>query len=139
MNENCLFCKIVRGEIPCTKVYEDDDVLAFMDIGPIIKGHALVIPKKHYDPITETPKNLLEKLIAVTQRIAGAQMNGLKAQGVNIMQNNGKVAGQVIPHVHFHVIPRFEDDGHSWNWNPGQYDDTDEMEAFAAKIRAHCS
>ncbi|WP_372845469.1 HIT family protein [Pontiella sp.] len=132
---DCIFCKIVEKEIPATIVHEDDDVLVFMDIGPIIKGHALVIPKKHYDPVTETPDHVINKLFLTAKKIAAAQMNGLGADGVNIMQNNGKASGQEVPHIHVHVIPRFDGDGHHWNWNPKKYDDFDEMAELAHKLR----
>lgn len=128
---DCIFCKIVAGEIPCTKVYEDEDTLVFMDIGPIIRGHALVIPKQHHDPITETPPDVLAKLILTTQKIARAQLEGLYADGVNIIQNNGRVSGQLVPHIHFHVIPRFEGDGHKWNWDAKQYHDPSQMQELA--------
>ncbi len=134
---DCIFCKIIAGEIPSTVVYEDDDVFVFMDIGPIIKGHALVVSKKHYDPVTETPDDVLAKLHQIAKRVAQAQMNELKADGVNIMQNNGKAAGQEVPHIHLHVIPRFENDGHHWNWKPKKYDDFDEMAELARKMRNH--
>lgn len=130
-----IFEKIVQREIPATIVYEDEDTLAFMDIGPIIKGHTLVIPKTCYNPITETPDEVLAKLINVAKRIASAQMNALGADGVNIMQNNGTAAGQEVPHIHIHVIPRFDGDGHHWNWNAKNYDDPAEMEQLADKIR----
>jgi len=133
---DCIFCKIVAGELPCTKLYEDDDVLSFMDIGPVVKGHALVIPKKHYDPITGTPTEVLHKLITVVQKIAQAQYDGLKADGVNVAQANGDVAGQVVPHIHFHVIPRFYDDAHSWTWKAAKYDTDEEMQAKADKIKS---
>lgn len=136
MNSDCIFCKIVAGTLPCTRVYEDDDILAFMDIGPIIKGHTLVIPKVHVDPITSVPDELLATLIRIVRKIAGAQMKGLEADGINITQANGRVAGQVVPHLHFHVIPRFENDGHSWNWNAHPYDSPDEMEGIASRIRS---
>ena len=132
---DCIFCKIVEKEIPATIVHEDDDVLVFMDIGPIIKGHVLVISKKHYDPVTETPDDLLAKLHITAKRIAQAQMNGFGADGVNIIQNNGTAAGQEVPHIHVHVIPRFSDDGHHWNWNAKKYDDFDEMKTLAHKLR----
>ena len=134
MND-CIFCKIVAKEIPATVIYEDNDVLAFMDIGPIIKGHTLVISKKHYDSITETPDDILSRLHVVAKQISKAQMNGLGADGVNIMQNNGTAAGQEVPHIHVHVIPRFSDDGHHWNWNAKKYDDFDEMAELAEKLR----
>lgn len=136
MSANCIFCKIVAGEIPATKVYEDAEVLAFMDIGPIIKGHTLVIPKQHFDPITATPEPVLAKLMTVVKKIAAAQMNGLKADGVNVMQTNGAAAGQVVPHIHFHVIPRYTTDGHRWNWAAKKYDDPAEMQKLAAAIKA---
>lgn len=132
---NCIFCKIIAKEIPATVVYEDDDVLAFMDIGPIIKGHALVIPKKHYDPITETPDEIVAKLHITAKKIAAAQMNAFGADGVNIMQNNGKAAGQEVEHIHVHVIPRFDTDGHHWNWSPKSYDNFDEMNELAGKLQ----
>lgn len=130
-----IFEKIVTREIPATIVYEDEDTLAFMDIGPIIKGHTLVIPKTCYDPVTETPDEVLSKLMLVAKRIAAAQIKGLGADGVNIIQNNGAAAGQVVPHIHFHVIPRFEGDGHHWNWNTKKYESPAEMEKLAEKIR----
>ena len=136
MSANCIFCKIVAGEIPATKVYEDADVLAFMDIGPIVKGHTLVIPKQHFDPLTATPEPVLAKLMAVVKKIAAAQLSGLKADGVNVMQANGAAAGQVVPHLHFHVIPRFATDGHRWNWAAKKYDDPAEAQQLAAAIKA---
>jgi histidine triad (HIT) family protein len=134
---NCIFCKIIAKEIPATVVFEDEDVLVIMDIGPIIKGHALVIPKKHYDPVTETPDEVLAKLHITAKQIARAQMNGLGADGVNIMQNNGASAGQEVPHVHVHVIPRFKGDKHHWNWNPKNYENLDEMAMLAEKMQEY--
>jgi histidine triad (HIT) family protein len=136
MNADCVFCKIVAGELPCARVYEDDDTLAFMDIGPVVKGHTLVIPKAHHDPITQTPGPVLHKLILVVQQIARAQLNQLGADGVNVSQANGRIAGQIVPHIHFHVIPRFAKDGHSWNWKAGKYADAAEMQSFADRIRS---
>ncbi len=130
-----IFEKIVNREIPAAIVYEDETTLAFMDIGPIIKGHALVIPKSCYDPITETPDEVLAHLIAVSKRIAAVQMNALGADGVNIIQNNGEIAGQEVPHIHFHVIPRFKGDGHHWNWDAKSYDSPEEMQRLAEKIK----
>jgi len=133
--DDCLFCKIVAGEIPCTTVYEDERVLAFMDIGPIVKGHVLVIPKAHYDPLTDAPAEVLAQCMAVVKKVAAMQMKGLQADGVNIHQANGAAAGQVVPHIHFHVIPRFKDDGHHWNWNASEYASFDEMNTVAQQIR----
>lgn len=135
MSRECIFCKIVKGHIPSTRLYEDQDVLAFMDIGPVVKGHALVIPKAHHDPLMETPPELLQKLIVVVQKIARAQVAGLKADGISVSQANGRVANQVVPHIHFHVIPRFATDGFHGNWISLKYESPEEIESFAARIR----
>lgn len=135
MSQDCVFCKIVKGEIPCTRLYEDPDVLAFMDIGPVVKGHALVIPKTHHNPLMEAPPEILQKLITVVQRIAQAQTKGLNADGINVSQANGKVAGQVVPHIHFHVIPRFTADSYHGDWHPKQYESPQELQDFADRIR----
>ncbi len=134
-HDDCIFCKIVAGELPCTRVYEDDEILAFMDIGPIVKGHTLVIPRIHVDPLTNVPDPLLSKLVLAVRKVAGAVVKGLRADGFNITQANGAVAGQVVPHVHFHVIPRFANDKHHWNWNAKSYDSQQEMDEYAARIR----
>lgn len=133
--DNCIFCKIINKEIPATILFEDEDVLVFMDIGPIIKGHVLVIPKQHYDPVMKTPDEIVAKLHVTAKKMATVQMNVLGADGVNIMQNNGKASGQEVEHIHVHVIPRFDDDGHHWNWNPKKYDNVDEMNELADKMR----
>jgi len=136
MSEDCIFCKIVAGEIPAAKIYEDEYTLAFMDISPIVKGHALVIPKDHYDPITQTPDDVLGRCMGVAKRIAQAQIDALGADGVNLHQANGAAAGQVVPHIHFHVIPRFDDDGHHCNWSGKEYDSMEEMGENAEKLKA---
>ena len=87
--DNCIFCKIVAGELPAAIVHDDDVCLAFMDIGPIVKGHTLVIPKAHHDPLTATPDALLQKLIVVVRRVAAAQLKALDADGINVTQANG--------------------------------------------------
>ncbi|MDR0993386.1 MAG: HIT family protein [Verrucomicrobiota bacterium] len=135
MND-CVFCKIIAGELPSTKVYEDEDVLAFMDVGPVIKGHTLVIPKVHVDPLTQASDELLARLMPVVRRVAQAQLDGLKADGVNIHQSNGAAAGQVVRHLHFHVIPRYADDGHHWNWMPHPYADMAEAAELAERMKA---
>lgn len=109
--EDCIFCKIVKGEIPSNKIYEDNDFLAFLDIAPVNPGHALVIPKKHYKNIEEIPEDLLAGLILVVKKIGLGIKNGLPAEGYNIGLNNDPVSGQAVPHIHFHIIPRKNDDG----------------------------
>lgn len=116
---NCIFCKIVKGEIPCTKLYEDSDTFAFLDIQPINKGHILVIPKKHHKDIFTTPKKELDKITETVQKVAKALEK--MSDGVNIIQNNKKPAGQYIFHLHFHVIPRYKNDGNIFNWNHVKY------------------
>ena len=111
----CIFCKIVSGEIPADKIYEDESLLAFLDIAPVNPGHVLVIPKKHYENIEETPEEVLCWLIKKVKEVGLAVKNGLGVSGYNIVQNNGSVAGQVVPHLHFHIIPRKENDNlHLW-------------------------
>jgi len=135
MREDCIFCKIVKGTIPATKVFEDELTLAFLDISPVIQGHALVIPKAHHEAITETPVEALHHCIAVARRVAQAQLEALGADGVNLHQANGAAAGQVVPHLHFHVIPRFANDGHHWNWTHRDYDSTQAMADMGEKLK----
>lgn len=105
--EECIFCKIAMGEISSQKVYEDENFLAFLDINPRNPGHTLVIPKKHYETILEIPDSEAGELFKVVKRIAIAVKKAMQADGISIGQSNERAAGQVIPHVHFHVIPRF--------------------------------
>lgn len=105
---NCIFCKIVDGIIPSYKIYEDDDVLAFLDVNPVTYGHTLVIPKKHYISFLSTPKDVMNKVMNVVQRIGQVQMKELGAKGVNVLTNCYDAAGQVVKHFHVHVIPRYE-------------------------------
>lgn len=102
-----VFCKIVDGEIPSAKVYEDDDILAILDISQTTKGHTLVMPKKHYQNILECPQDLMHKVMDVAQRIGQAEMMLFGASGINILTNVGEAAGQSVPHFHVHVIPRY--------------------------------
>ena len=107
--DDCIFCKIIEGKIPCAKVYEDDDVLGFLDISQTTKGHALVVPKEHYDNFLTTPKDIMHKVMDVAQRIGQAEMMVLGAKGVNILSNVNKEAGQSVFHFHVHVVPRYGD------------------------------
>ena len=110
MKEMDVFCKIVKGDIPCHKLYEDEDVLAFLDISQVTKGHALVIPKKHYDNFLSVPHELMHKVMDVAQRIGQVDIKILGAKGVNILTNCYEAAGQSVPHFHVHVIPRYDED-----------------------------
>ncbi|MEK7606395.1 MAG: HIT family protein [Patescibacteria group bacterium] len=119
MND-CIFCKIIAGEVPADKVYEDDTTIAFIDVHPINPGHTLVVPKKHYENILDTPKDVLAAMIQTAQKVAKATMAAVDAPAVNIGMNNGAEAGQVVFHSHFHVIPRFANDGYkSWERKEG--------------------
>lgn len=106
--EKDVFCRIIDGEIPSYKLYEDDDVIAILDISQVTKGHTLVISKKHYENFLATPKEVMHKVMDVAQRIGQAQITTLNAKGVNILSNCYKEAGQTVMHFHVHVIPRYE-------------------------------
>jgi len=134
MND-CIFCKIVAGEVPAARVYEDETKLAFMDIGPIRPGHTLLIPKKHYERLTDLPDELSADLAGALPRLARAVVKATDADGFNIHQTNGACSGQVVPHVHIHIIPRHDDDGYSFHWKAGTYAEG-ELEAWRDRIAA---
>jgi|SRR3989344_6196188 len=135
MNE-CVFCKIIKGEIPCAKIYEDSKTLAFLDISPASPkgGHVLVMPKKHCELISDIPDEDLSALSKTIKIISKALLN--YGRGLNIIQNNKKIAGQFVPHVHFHLIPRFENDGILIEkWPTHKYKDG-EMQEVSKKIKS---
>ncbi len=137
LDGDCIFCKIIRGEIPCFKVFEDDEILAFMDVNPIAPGHALVIPKHHSKDIFETPGDWIAKAFAGAGRVARAVQKTVNPDGINIVQANGPGAKQSVFHLHVHVIPRSLDDGLTMNWElePGDMDDIGKLaEKIAANI-----
>lgn len=113
-----LFDKIIRGEIPSHKVYEDDHVYAFLDIGPQSRGHTLVVPKESKAQLDELSDDAAAAIGRVLPRLCRAVMKATGAPAYNILQNNGARAGQSVLHVHFHIIPRFDDDGLAFEWNP---------------------
>ncbi len=118
---DCIFCKIVAGLIPSLKIYENDYALCFLDIGPLADGHVLVIPKKHYSRLDEMSGDEVAAVARVLPGLADAVVRATGAQGYNILQNNGKVAGQLVDHVHFHIIPRMPEDGLGYRWNAKKY------------------
>ncbi|MDD3695313.1 MAG: HIT family protein [Lentisphaeria bacterium] len=132
---DCVFCKIIRSELPCVRLYEDDLVLAFLDIAPFNLGHSLVIPKQHHHSITTLPEDCQGRLMAVASKLAAATLRSLKADAFNLLLNNGSCAGQEVPHVHLHVIPRFLDDHPIFNPAKQQYKDQAQMQETADKIR----
>ncbi len=133
-DKDCIFCKIVAGEIPCFKLYEDDRTLAFMDINPASTGHALAIAKAHYENIHEIPGDLAGACIATAQRIAGAVETALSPDGINLIQANGPGAAQSVQHFHIHILPRYAGDKNlkvNWGIQPG---DRDAIKAAYEKI-----
>lgn len=106
----CIFCSIVKGEIPSYKIYEDDKVLAFLDIKPVNPGHCLVIPKKHLENIEEIDEEYLSHLVKIVKKIGNKIKNNLNVLGYNVQVNNDPIAGQEIAHLHFHIIPRQKND-----------------------------
>lgn len=133
--DDCIFCKIVKGEIPSTKLFENDTVLAFLDIMPASKGHALVIPKKHYRTLVDMPHEELKCVAEAVQKISAATMVAVPGVGgFNVLQSNNEVAGQVIPHVHFHVIPRHEQDKLDFGWEQGK-SEMEELNKYAEIVK----
>ena len=129
---DCIFCKIIKGEIPCTKIYEDQHTLVFLDIAPVNKGHVLIVPKKHCEDMLDADPAMLGKLMQVSQRIGNALLKGISAQGFNLQVNNKRAAGQAVFHLHIHLVPRFADDGLQL-WPSKKYTEG-EMETFKEKI-----
>jgi histidine triad (HIT) family protein len=132
--EGCVFCRIARNEERASCVYEDKDVVAFLDARPVNEGHMLVIPRKHYENIFEIPDGEVANLFKIVKKVAYAVKKGEKAEGISIVQNNGKAAHQVVFHFHVHIIPRYEgQEAHRPRETPEQI----ELERVAAKIRKY--
>jgi histidine triad (HIT) family protein len=131
---DCLFCKIVAGEIPSTKVDEDERTVAFMDINPATRGHALVIPREHHRDLLDVPADDLAATVAAAQRLAERAVERLGADGVNLLNSCGRAAWQTVFHFHVHVIPRYEDDPLRLPWTPGSGDE-DEIAAAGVSLR----
>ena len=132
MKNNCVFCAIAAGEIPSFKVYEDDLVLAYLDINPFTEGHTLVIPKAHSTGLLDTPPETLRELIVRVQKVAAQIKNALPCDGFNILQNNGAAAGQTVMHLHFHIVPRYGQEEISFVSHTG---DMKALKALAAQLQ----
>lgn len=130
--ENCTFCKIARGEEHASRIYEDKEVMAFLDARPANEGHTLVISRKHYENIFEIPEEELANLFKIVKKTAVAVMKSEKAEGIRIVQNNGSAAHQIIFHFHVHIIPEYE--GQEPHWPRGTPEQS-ELERVAARIR----
>jgi len=139
MSADCIFCQIVDGDIPSRTVYEDDDVLAFLDANPLAAGHTLVIPKAHYERLNDVPADLAGEVHAAIHDLVPAVEDAADAPATTVAFNNGAAAGQEVPHVHAHLVPRFDDDGGGpihglFHDRPDLADD--ELDAIAADIGA---
>jgi histidine triad (HIT) family protein len=113
--ENCIFCKIVKGEVASKKILENEKFLAFLDVNPQVKGHTLIIPKEHFNNIVDFDSNLGKDLIDFIKKVFEILKEKFKSEGFNLVQNNFKSAGQIVDHIHFHILPRKEGDGYSLN------------------------
>ena len=127
MKNDCLFCAIVAGEIPSFKVYEDDFVLAYLDINPFTKGHVLVIPKMHSTGLLDTDDDVLAAVVMRVKKVAAHMKASLSCDGFNILQNNGEAAGQTVKHVHFHIVPRNGTGGLGFENHAGDMQALDEL------------
>jgi histidine triad (HIT) family protein len=132
---DCVFCKIVAGKLPCFKLLEDETTIAFMDINPVNSGHALAVAKGHWPTVDVIPPDVLANVARTAQRVAKAAVKALAPAGINLVQANGPAAGQSVPHLHIHIMPRRAGDDVSLNWTPVS-GDMKEIEAVADKLKA---
>ena len=132
MKNNCIFCAIAAGDIPSFKVYEDELVLAYLDINPFSEGHTLVIPKVHSEGLLDTDDETLSAIISRVKKVAAHLKTALPCDGFNILQNNGEAAGQTVKHVHFHIVPRYGSEPIVFENHPG---DMEDLKALAGRIK----
>lgn len=130
---DCIFCRIAEGEIPSKTLYEDEKFRAILDLGPATKGHALILPKEHAANLFELPDETAAEVMILAKKLAKTMKEKLKCDGLNLIQNNGKTAGQTVEHFHLHVIPRYEGDGQVIGWVPGE-PTQEELEAVKKAI-----
>ncbi|MCK4627511.1 MAG: HIT family protein [Sedimentisphaerales bacterium] len=136
MVEDCIFCKIIGGVVPCTKIFENEDVLAFLDISPWSEGHSLLIPKQHFSRLEDCSGPSLAAVAEQLPNVVKAITRAVGAEGCNVLNNNGRCAGQLVDHVHFHIIPRRQGDGVIRHAPQGQYSQG-RIEQIADQIRQH--
>lgn len=135
MNDNnCIFCKIANGEIPAATIYEDGEFRVILDLGPASKGHALILPKRHFRDICDADEAVMANILPLAAKIGTAMKGGLGASGFNVVQNNGASAGQTVFHLHVHVIPRYEGGPEMVSWAPGKAE-SEELRQIAEKIK----
>ena len=133
--DDCIFCKMAAGEIPSATVYEDENFRAILDLGPAAKGHTLVIPKDHSENLLDVSPETAKKALSVISKTANAIKDAMGCDGINVVQNNGEAAGQTVMHLHFHIIPRYNNDNVNIGWQPMKQS-TDELAATAELIKA---
>lgn len=135
MKDDCIFCKIANGLIPTMKLYEDEDFCVILDQGPATKGHALILPKEHYQDICELDEGVAIRVLPLAGKIGKAMKKGLGCDGFNLVQNNGEAAGQTVMHFHMHIIPRYVKGPKIVAWEPGSID-AQEAEAIVKAVKA---
>ncbi len=135
MQGNCIFCRIIEGEIPSATVYEDEDFKAIMDISPAAKGHVVMLSKRHCENLLDLDDGTAAKALLVARKLAKVLKAELNCDGINLVQNNGEAAGQTVFHFHLHLIPRYQGDQVRLGWAPGKYGDG-EAQALAAALAA---
>ena len=135
-DENCIFCKIANGGIPSATLYEDDDFRVILDLGPATRGHALILPKEHYANVIALPEEVTAKAFILAKKMASKMMEVLHCDGVNVVQNNGEVAGQTVFHYHMHLIPRYASDDNTnvIEWKHKEFTD-DEMAQICKEMK----
>lgn len=118
--EDCIFCRIANGEIPSNTLYEDEKFRVILDLGAATRGHALILPKEHADNLLDLPEEYAAGVLPVAKKVASKMKANLKCEGLNLVQNNGEIAGQTVMHFHLHMIPRYAGDGQKIQWIPGK-------------------
>lgn len=134
--KDCIFCKIIQGEIPSQKIYENDKIYAFLDIGPINHGHSLIIPKEHHASLTTVPEEYLAAMMQFAPKLGKALMKATDSDGFNLHLSNGACAGQMVFHSHLHVLPRSATDGFSWGWRTLKYENDEQCSQLANDLSA---
>ena len=131
--DDCIFCKLANGVIPTNSLYEDDVVKVIFDAGPASSGHALILPKEHFDNVYALDDDTAAHVFQVSVKVAKALKEGLNLEGLNIVQNNGEIAGQTVFHFHMHIIPRYKGDTVNVGWKPGEVTD-EEIEKIKSLV-----
>ena len=135
MKDDCIFCKIANGLIPSSTLYEDDCFRVILDLGPASKGHALILPKEHYQDVCELDEAIGAKVLPLAGKIGAAMKKALGCAGFNLVQNNGAAAGQTVMHFHLHIIPRYEGGPEMVAWEPGSVS-AEEMSRIVEAVKA---